>query len=428
MANNGQESLFMDVVMQIDEPATLETKWDWTTIQPSTWTDISTEAVVVSSASRTAAYTVMDNSIANPFGKALHSSDAVMAADLITFMACRSKLIPNDTMWKFIVELNTFGPKLDGICYPDITKMNVTLQYMNYILTVSGAMDRCCNFIDREFQKIHWMSGKNNKGAFNNNKDNQLFSYVETFCIQMSSNYYMVNLDDIQRHTKPSYERVHATIHAKVCYAEIFVQLLQHQLHSIIMLQHSNGTSRDVPDYHALPIVRDILNVKRGVKDILERMTTSCLMIWIQFGVPFVIDAGQLYSKASGDTSTVHLVQQIQRETVRLTELLGIGISYISWIYSHETNEGPYAIADIIGQIYHREMDAAKNKQTLDHKKNKSQSKSLQPPLAMTDIVELEQIVKLRFIASIDKNILPQLRPKLAEQFHVTGAYNILYT
>ena len=111
-----------------------------------------------------------------------------------------------------------------------------------------------------------------------------------------------------------------------------------------------------------------------------------------------------------------------------MTELLGIGISYISWIYSHETNEGPYAIADIIGQIYHREMDAAKNKQTLDHKKNKSQSKSLQPPLAMTDIVELEQIVKLRFIASIDNNILPQLRPKLAEQFHVTGAYNILYT
>jgi hypothetical protein len=366
----------------------------------------------------------MDNTIANPFGKALHSSDADMAADLITFMTCRSKLIPNDTMWKLIVELNTFGPKLDGICYPDTIKMNVTVQYMKFILNIPGVADRYCSFIDREFHKIQWMSAKINNNGSNNNSNPQL-SYAETFCAQMSSNYYMVNTDDIQRHTIPAYERVHATIHAKVCYAEVFIQLLRHQLHSMIMHQHSKGSKHDAPDCHSLPIVRDILNVKRGVKDVLERMVTACVLIWIQFGLPFVIDAGQLYTKANGDTSFVHMIQQIQRETVRLTELLGIGISYVSWIYSNETNEGPYAIADIVGQMYHREIDGSKKqlKETADG----STKKSLQPASAKTDWTELEDILKLRFIASIDKNIMPQLRPKLAEQFHVAGAYNILY-
>ena len=55
------------------------------------------------------------------------------------------------------------------------------------------------------------------------------------------------------------------------------------------------------------------------------------------------------------------------------------------------------------------------------------QSSDMTDATSIVDLAEHEQILKLRFIASIDKNIIPQLRPMLAEQFDVAGAYNILY-
>jgi hypothetical protein len=188
------------------------------------------------------------------------------------------------------------------------------------------------------------------------------------------------------------------------------------------MQQHLNGMTNDALDLHTLPIIRDVFKAKRGVKGVLEGMTLACIMIWIQFGLPFVLDPGELYTKANGDPSLVHLIQQIQHETARLTELLGIGISYMSWIYSQETNEGPSAIADIIGQIYYREMDAAMDPQ--QQLRNRSTTIAT---TASADSPNREDVLKLRFISSIDKNIIPQLRPKLADQFDVAGLYNMLY-
>jgi hypothetical protein len=422
---NVQGTSVNNATIQMEVPAIAETVWEWSSTVPTMPQELTNGTREADpSSTRTTSFTVMDSTVANAFGKALHSSDAVMAADLISFMACRSTVIPNDTMWKFIIELNTFGPRLDGVCYPDITKMNATVQYLQYILTIPGVLDRCCKFIDHEFHKIHWLSAKSNKDA-SNSKSKQLLSYVEAFCMQMSSNYYLVNSDDIHRHTKSAYNRIHAQIHAKVCFAEVFIKLLRHQLHTMIIQQHVNGKKKSTADYHTLPIVRDILTVQRGVKGVLERMATAYTIIWTQFGLPFVINAGKLYAKANGDTSFISIIQEIQRETVRLTELLGIGISYVAWIYSNETNEGPYAIADIIGQVYYREVDDAKKQ--IQEASECSTNKSLQPSLSMSDYTELETILKIRFLATIDKNIVPQLRPKLAEQFHVAGAYNILY-
>ena len=412
------KSFFMDVVVPVDVSAVSET--DWTTIVPFSSIPGTTNTVEPSTSGGgfgsvdqnvTAALT-MDHSIANGFGKGLHSSDAIVVADLLTFMACRSKMIPNNTMWRSILELNTFGPKLHYRCYPDVQKMTVTTQYMNYILTIPAAINRFCRYIDQEFHAIHW-------GSFRVD-DNRQFTYIQAFCTQIKSNYYMVDSRDIQRNTRPSYERVHATIHAKVCFAEVFIQLLQYQLRPIVMNHHANKKG-DTADYHVLPIVRDALHGNRGAKDVLESLAAGCLSTWIQFGLPFVVDSERMHAKANGDLALVHLIQQIGRETMRLTELLGIAISYVSWLYSKETNEGPCAIADILGQIYFREMEKAQKQQ------HELQSSDMTDATSIVDLAEHEQILKLRFIASIDKNIIPQLRPMLAEQFDVAGAYNILY-
>jgi hypothetical protein len=88
--------------------------------------------------------------------------------------------------------------------------------------------------------------------------------------------------------------------------------------------------------------------------------------------------------------------------------LLGIGISYMAWLYSKEMNESPFALAEVIGQVFLHEIDLSK----------------------VTVIKENQWIydsIKLRFILSIPKEVKPQLRPKLAERFEVVGLYNTLY-
>jgi hypothetical protein len=310
-------------------------------------------------------------------------------------------------LWQIILELNAFGPILEGVYYPDTYKMNVTLQYLKYILAKQGVVDVCCEYIDRKFQPSN--SGVNNSS----NKG----SYVETFCTQMMSDYYQEHDDLLQRKSIVAYRRIYSTIHAKMCFAEIFLLLLQHQLRPIVFHDQQKDNHRSnnnlSSDYHSLPIIRDILLARRGAKDMLESMTKACAILWIQYSVPLLYCYRSPVSddprKGDDDDDAITVVSNsIQRELLRLTELLGIGISYMAWLYSKEMNESPFALAEVIGQVFLHEIDLSKVAVTKENQ-------------------WIYDSIKLRFILSIQKEVKPQLRPKLAERFEVVGLYNTLY-
>jgi hypothetical protein len=65
---------------ETDETAILETQWKWERM-------VSTTTPSSDSPSNQHSQKVMDNSISNPLGKAINSCDAIVAADLLTFMA-----------------------------------------------------------------------------------------------------------------------------------------------------------------------------------------------------------------------------------------------------------------------------------------------------------------------------------------------------
>jgi hypothetical protein len=65
---------------ETDETAVLETQWNWERM-------VSTTTPSTDSPSNQHSHKVMDNSISNPLGKAMNSCDAIVAADLLTFMA-----------------------------------------------------------------------------------------------------------------------------------------------------------------------------------------------------------------------------------------------------------------------------------------------------------------------------------------------------
>jgi hypothetical protein len=296
--------------------------------------------------------------------------------------------LPNDNLWQTILELNAFGPRFEGISYPDTYKMDKTSMYLKCILAKPGVMDICCEYLDGKFGS--------SKGAAMNEE-----SYVETFCQQMLSDYYLES-DDLQQCSVLSLQRIFNTLHAKGCFAEVFIMVLQHQLQSVVVKDHlrddKNGSSLD---YHTLPIFRDILNARRGAKDALENVTKACATLWIHFGMPFLF--------GSHCHSSSHSSNDIQREILHLAELLGIGVSYFAWLYGKEMNEDPYALAEIMGLLFERELEKA----TLSSQEEYDEW--------------MYDSIKLRFISTIQKEIIPQLRPRLAERLHVVGLYNSLY-
>jgi hypothetical protein len=286
------------------------------------------------------------------------------------------------------LELNTFGPRLDGVAYPDTYKMDATLRFLQYLLAKPGVLDICCRLIDDK------LFGATENGAS---------SYAETFHQQMMSDYYM-ELVDLQETSPPALERIFNTLHAKICFAEIFLMLLQHQLKTNVAQCHLKDSyvaeSNLSLDYHTLPIIRDILSARRGSKDSLENVTKSCASLWSRFGAIF------LYGSHGHESH--EMCNDIRQEILRLADHLGAVISYHAWLYGREMNEDAYALAEIVGRVFEREMEASNVKA---------------PP----GYESMHESIKMRFLSTIRKEYVPQLRPRLAERFCVVELYNRMY-
>jgi hypothetical protein len=277
---------------------------------------------------------------------------------------------------------------LESVPYPDTHKMDATLRYLQNILAKPGVMDLCCQFIDG---KVF--------GAIKNGAS----SYAETFHQQMMSDYYMES-DDLQDTSTDALERILNTLHAKVCFAEVFLMVLQHQLKSIVVQYHlkdcdKSGRNLSV-DYHTLPIIRDVLHSRRGAKDSLENVTKACASLWTHFSVPFLFE--------NHGNGSQEISNYIRQEILRLADRFGDVISYYAWLYGREMNEDAFALAETIGRIFEREMEL-------------SSLKSIQ------GCEWLRDSIKMRFLSTIRKEFVPQLRPRLAERFCIVGLYNSMY-
>lgn len=228
-------------------------------------------------------------------------------------------------------------------------------------------------------------------------------SYAETFHEQMMSDYYMES-QDLQDTSKDALERILNTIHAKVCFAEVYFSMLQHQLKLVAAryyLKDSDKTGSGInPDFHTLPIVRDIMNSRRGVKNALESTTKACAALWTRFGIQFLF--------GNQDFEFSEICNDIRHEVLHLADLLGNVVSYYAWLYGREMNEDAFALADIVCRLFERELDESNVKSPVGYE-------------------HLHDSIKMRFISTIRKELVPQLRPRLAERFSIVGPYNLMH-
>lgn len=267
--------------------------------------------------------------------------------------------------------------------------MDLTLDYLKLAFTKRGMLQDCSEYIERQFQANH-------RGM----------SYAETFANQMMGDYYTAEGDE-SRGTKCAVDRIFQSLHAKACFAEIFVALLQHQLKPCVVANREGKPA----NYQTLPIVSDILVARRGAKDAFEKSVQACAQLWMRFGPFMLTDVS--HALQDGEDVSKELLGSVQHEMIRLTESMGAVISYMGWLYSMEAHEDANALADFAGNIVLREIEeTAFDVQQLVGDMTKD-----------TFLANM----KLRFIIALLKEVTPQFRPKLAERLGVAGRYNIIY-
>jgi hypothetical protein len=295
--------------------------------------------------------------------------------------------IPSDNLWKTILELNCFGPISGTTSFPDVRKMDLCFQYLKNLFGKHGMLSVCMSYIDQKF--CHRTSD---------------VSYPETFLEQMASSYYMVEGDEC-RFTKHGVDRVTATLHAKSSFAQVFETILKHVLKPIVVSDQKAKIDED--SYHSVAILSDILKAGRGAKDSLEKAVKAWGSNWIMLG-HFALGDWDLIINDDVQQDSVLSAQKL---LVTLSESMGSVVSYLAWLYGKEAHEDADALADLIHNSLLFAFDQAESKN----------------PPAVKDCDQFLTHIKLRIIGDLDKSVVPQLRPKLAQRLNIAAMYNIIY-
>jgi hypothetical protein len=297
--------------------------------------------------------------------------------------------MPSDKLWLSVLDLNLFGPSSEGNYFPDAHKMELCVNYLKFVFSKDGMKDACVALIDEQYASKH-------RGT----------TYVDAFVHQMLHDYYTAPGDAL-RGTKQAVHRIHQSMHAKACLADIFATLLKHQLVPC-MVASRNGQN---VDYQTLAIVRDVLTSRRGAKDALQRTIQAFVRLYMQYG-PYLLCTVQPAMKEG--EAVQGLLRFVLRDISRLAKSLGTTISCLAWLYGKEASEDADALADLCRQTVLNEIGS-------------------------TDLTQIHVLlgtmseelfiakVKLRFVMALQGEMIPQVRPKLAEKFEIAHLYNIIH-
>ena len=327
--------------------------------------------------------TELDFSSCNVYGNALNSADTHLGAQLLTFAASFHNQVPNEQLSCALMDLMTYGPKSQGVTFPDSRRMDLAADYLWLLLSKPGYPDKLTGFLKA--------------------------SYWEDCLDQMTSPVYAADGDAI-RTSSFAIQRLGQSLHVKVSCAHLFLQLLSRQLKSYT---GKNKAEVDIGKLCSLPIVKDLLAHRRGAKEPLEKALKSYTQLWIHYGHFILCDFPDFESEEHKPSNTQ--VNFVREQATRLLELMGKTCSYLAWLYGVAAHEDANGLAHMMSNVVSREIGET----TFDP-----------TPFLKADGFSPEdhwQRVKLQFLLNLDKRSVPQVRPALAGLFDVAKKYNDIF-
>jgi hypothetical protein len=330
--------------------------------------------------------TELSFSASNIFGGALNSSDTHLGAELLTFTATLSQQVPDDRLCKVLLDLIMFGPKSEGIRFPDCHRMELATNYVSLLLSKPGFAAKLSRVAEPSFWKE---------------------------CLdQMTSPIYTVDGDE-HRITAAAIGRTGQSLQVKTCCAELFLALLSRELKGFVRKQHDTDIDTDTVTTFLGPksIVKHILEHPRRAREALEKSLKACTQIWSMYGHFILCDLPDLEAAMEADDGPSDVsVAFVRSQASRLVEVMGKLCSYLAWLYGFDASEKVLSLAYLINN---GNMPQELEETTFD-------------PAPFSDAADYSKEVRLSFLLNLDETCVPKLKPVLAEMLGFAPKYNAI--
>jgi hypothetical protein len=324
----------------------------------------------------------LNPTLATSLGRAVNSCDTELGFEWLTFCASFHGFGPNDALWKTLIGLLSTGPKSGSTTFSDVRRMNLANDFVALLCSRPDWLD--------DLSRVA-------AGA----------DLARTFFRQMAAPWYAAAGDE-GRTSGAAVGRVAHSLHAKAVFARLFVRVLEHQLRPFTFKK-----CRATDDgYREAPIVSGLLNSSSAtLKHAFETAVAAYASLWIHCGHFLFGDLTALREAQNGPTG-----DSLETVVSCLEELLpsmGTAVSYMAWLYGREMREDARALADIIGRVFFRELERIE----------------FDPSPFYGRRTEQEHFRRLRldFLLGVDKRIVRNLRPRLAEKLAVARMYNAIF-
>ena len=316
--------------------------------------------------------------------KCLHSCDTHLGGELLSFMAIQHNRDPSWEICQSLVKLLLRGPLSGNTAFPDCQRMERAEECIRLCLARNAKLHE--RFLDVAGPSF-WSD-----------------------CIEsIVAKHYVVEGDE-DRMTTYAIDRVAQSVHVKACCAGFFLRMLEYQLGDFVC----GGGDMNV-DHEMLmqrSLVKDIVGHRRGPKEALERCVKALASQWVLLG-HFVNGEpdGLIRSGSEVSDDSLHFLQE---QISRLLKLLGKITSYIAWLYNIVEKESPTTLAHLFYNMASNLIDGTDFDPSPFLKQNNSKDNHWSG-------------VRLRLILGLDKRIIPEVRPILADLMNVGMAFNIIF-
>jgi hypothetical protein len=321
---------------------------------------------------------------AHNFVNALTSQSSKWTSDLGILVNCVNRLILPTEALERLVQLLLTGPTSNETPFPDVTIMEQCVLHLERYMT-SGpdqvrTLTRC--FFD------HWEECLGRRLTF--------LEYCAT--------------GDEARLNSDAFLRRSESLHLNMCCGATFSKVLQYGICECIR-------SPDTRDSHQ--IVRSLQSHRNGLKGPLEMAVASAAHLWMQNGVFEVGDKNLTDLSPSLpphlSPPSEALLRSTKQNVKSLLAALGDVCTYLAWLYGTEDRLPTVLVARVIVNSFLRALN---------------QEINFDPtPFLSTNMTRLEYVtaIKLEFVMKLGKDLVPQLRPHVAQGLGITQVWNWIH-
>ena len=208
---------------------------------------------------------------------------------------------------------------------------------------------------------------------------------------------------DEQRTNQDAVRRVADSLYVKAIWMELFSEMLHHE--QVRCCPSSDSVMRKC-------LLGEIARTGHtGSRGAVESAVKAYTHLLIKYGHLVVGVSGKLCSLADGPSYKCLMDARAAAEC--LYRALGKVVSILAWLYSIVESEKMISVSHLIGSLLLSEL----------------RTTTFDPTPFLDEIPTLDhwQTIKMKFILGIERELVPQLRPHLADKLSVAEDYNAIF-